>query len=546
MQELQAALEAAGQKLFDVDIAAELTRPDEKFGDYASNAALQLAKQLGRNPREVAEALAGELKNQALLANVTVAGPGFLNFKLTDEALARAAFAATSLPKPLAGKEILVEFGDPNPFKEMHIGHLYSLIVGDAIASLLDANGASVRRLGYHGDVGRHVAMAIWGMQNNKGSIGECYAAGAKAYEENEKAKTEIQAINEHIYKKDDAEINKLYDEGRSQSLAGFEQIYQQLGVKYDHDYFESESSSIGVKLVEDHRNVFKTSDGAIVYEGEKAGLHTRVFITSKGLPTYETKDLGLAELKNRDYPDAARSIIITANEQSEYFKVMLAALTEIDPTLAKKTTHLSHGFVNLSTGKMSSRSGDVYTGATLIDAVDKAAKEQFPDSAPANRTPLAALKYDFLKSRLGGDITFDVAESVSLEGNSGPYLQYAHARARSILGKAKTGNRGEGIGDSDSYPLPTTHYPLEPGERGLARKISEYPEVIAKATAELMPHHVTTYLYELAQAFNRFYEGNRVIGHQREAARLGLVEIYADVLRHGLGLLNIATPDKM
>ncbi len=533
MDELKSALEAAAAKLFDVAIEPELTRPEEKFGDFATNMALQLARQLGKNPREVAEALAGELKGNKLLAgDPQVAGPGFLNFKLTDQKLAQMANASTNLPQPLKNQEILVEFGDANPFKEMHIGHLYSLIVGDAIASLLENSGADVKRLGYHGDVGRHVAMAIWGMQNQKGDVSECYAAGAKAYEEDPKAQAEIQAINDHVYKKDDETINKLYDEGRAQSLAGFEKIYAKLGIKYDRDYFESETTPIGIKFVEENKKVFKESDGAIVYQGEKAGLHTRVFITSKGLPTYETKDLGLAELKDQEYPNAARSIIITANEQSEYFKVMLAALAEIDEALAKKTTHLSHGFVNLSTGKMSSRTGKVYVAKTLIAEVEEAAQKQFPDSAPANRTPDAALKYDFLKSRLGGDITFDVVESVSLEGNSGPYLQYAHARARSIL--AKAGRDGGPITD------------LEPGERSLALKISEYPEVVAKATKELMPHHVCTYLYELAQGFNRFYEANRVIDDPRESIRLSLVSSYSQILKDGLALLSIEAPDKM
>ncbi len=534
MDELRAALETAAGKLFDVDIDVDLTRPEEKFGDYASNAALRLAKQLGKNPREVAEGLAAELKGHALLAEPPqVAGPGFLNFKLTDEKLARTALTAADLPQPLKDQEILVEFGDANPFKEMHIGHLYSLIVGDAIASLLQADGGKVRRLGYHGDVGRHVAMAIWGMRNNKGSISECYAAGAKAYEDDENAKAEIQVINEHVYKHDDEDINKLYEQGRSQSLAEFEKIYELLGLKYDHDYFESEATPVGLKFVEENQNVFKRSDGAVVYDGEKVGLHTRVFITSNGLPTYETKDLGLAELKNQDYPNAARSVIITANEQSEYFKVMLAALAQIDPALAKKTTHLAHGFISLSTGKMSSRSGNVYTAMKLLLEIKDAVHKQYPDSPVRKEVTFAAVKYAFLKHRLGSDIALDIKESISLEGNSGPYLQYAHARARSILTKA---------GKVTSKDLNN----LESGERSLARKISEYPEAIAKATAELMPHHICTYLYELAQTFNRFYESNRVLDDPRQELRLQLVTSYAGVLKHGLGILNIAAPDKM
>jgi arginyl-tRNA synthetase len=218
-------------------------------------------------------------------------------------------------------------------------------------------------------------------------------------------------------------------------------------------------------------------------------------------LPTYETKDLGLVILKDKDYPEATRSIVITANEQSEYFKVMLAALAEIDPGLAKKTTHLSHGFVNLSTGKMSSRTGDVYSAESLITEVEKAANEQFPDAGGQGQTAIAALKYDFLKS--------------------------------SILAKA-----GENAGEAEGS--------LDDSERSLALKISQYPEIIEKAADELMPHHIATYLYELAQTFNSFYEKSRIIGDGREAIRLKLVRTYKDVLKSGLEVLNITAPEKI
>ena len=551
MQEIARALKDACQKLFNTEINPELSRPEEQFGDFATNAALQLGQKLGKNPREIAMALAGQLHGVAGVADVQIAGPGFINLKLTDEALAKTAFAATDLPKPLAGQQILVEFGDPNPFKEMHIGHLYSYIVGDAIASLLKTNGAEVKRLSYHGDVGLHVAKAIYGMKKFK-NLGEdsksvesvkegekfnflevAYAYGAKAYEEDDTAKTEIDTVNEHVYKRDVPEINELYDQGVKESFAAFDKILDLLSISTDKRYLETQSAQAGLELVRQNTGkVFKKSQGAIIYDGVKAGLHIRVFITSKGLPTYETKDLGLAELKDKDFPDAARSIIITASEQADYFKVMLAALAEIKPELAAKTTHLSHGFLSLSTGKMSSRTGDVYSAEDLLRSVEGEAKKQYP-SADTQPIYLAATKYAFLKHRMGSDIVVDVSEAVNLEGNSGPYLQYAFARASSVLAKAGSNQDGK-LSD------------LTDDERSLARKISEYPEVVTKATDELMPHHICTYLYELAQAFNHFYEKNRVIGDSRQAPRLALVKAYAGVLKHGLGLLNITAPEKL
>ena len=558
MQELAEALKNAAQKLFSSEVEVELTRPEEQFGDFASNIALQLAPTLEsglaekyKNPREIAEALAVEMRSAPGVAEVNVAGPGFLNFKLKDEKLDEAVDKSTDLPKPLAGQEILVEFGDPNPFKEMHIGHLYSYIVGDTISKLLETNGADVKRLSYHGDVGLHVAKAIFGLREvgkeqgesqldkevieKENFLGKAYAYGADKYENDEPAKAEIDEINLHIYNKDDQGINELHKYGCELSFSYFDKILDLLNISNDRRYLESETLTAGQELVEKNVNsVFKQSQGAIIFEGEKVGLHTRVFITSAGLPTYETKDLGLTELKNRDYPSAAQSIIITANEQSEYFKVMLAALLEINASLAKKTTHMSHGFLSLSTGKMSSRSGNVYAAMKLLLEVKAAVHQHYPDSGVRKEVTFAAVKYAFLKHRLGSDIVLDINESIGLEGNSGPYLQYAFARANGILKKSIV----------DSQKSVTSEY--QPGERSLARKISEYPEVVAKATAELMPHHICTYLYELAQSFNRFYESNRVIGDSREAIRLSLVKAYAAVLKNGLDLLNIAAPEQV
>ena len=496
--ELKKAIAAAAKSLFSVELEPELSRPAEQFGDYATNVALQLAGQLNKKPLEIAQTLAPELENIEGIQSAAIAGPGFINFKLTDKKLSQATAQATDLPKPLAGQEVLVEFGQANPFKEMHVGHLYNSVVGDAIASLMQANGAGAKRLNYHGDVGLHVAKAIWAMQkagidtDESQDIGQYYAQGTEAYDDDEQAKKEIQDINAHIYAKDDPEINKLYDWGIKRSFSYLDDIFGLLQIKYDKRYLESQSQQEGLAFVKAHKKVFASSQGAVVYEGEKAGLHTRVFITSKGLPTYETKDLGLVELKNQDYPRAARSIIITGNEQSEYFKVMLAALAEIDAQLAKKTTHLSHGFVSLTTGKMSSRTGDVYGAMELLLEVKDAVHSQYPDSPARKPVTFAAVKYAFLKHRLGSDIVLDIKESISLEGNSGPYFQYAHARASSILAKAK------------AQPVDSAEF--DASERSLARKISEYPEVVQLATAELMPHHICTYLYELAQTFNKFY----------------------------------------
>jgi arginyl-tRNA synthetase len=262
MQELIQAVQNAAKKLFSVEVEPILSRPEEKFGDYATNVALQLAKQAAKSPREIAQALTDELQRTPGIQEITIAGPGFINFKLTDEALARAAFSATSLPKPNTNQEILVEFGDPNPFKEMHIGHLYSYIVGDTIANLLEVSGAEVKRLSYHGDVGLNVAKAIYGLRqlgqessddstiDQEQFLGKAYASGNQAYETDPSAKAEIDQINQHIYAKDDPEINQLHQQGSDLSFNYFDKILDLLSISNDKRYLESQSTEKGMAIV--------------------------------------------------------------------------------------------------------------------------------------------------------------------------------------------------------------------------------------------------------------------------------------------------------
>jgi arginyl-tRNA synthetase len=222
--------------------------------------------------------------------------------------------------------------------------------------------------------------------------------------------------------------------------------------------------------------------------------------------------------------------------------RVVLAAIAEFEPEPSARTHHITHGMVKLEGGKkMSSRKGNIITALEILEAAREAARQSQVNTTEENM--LSAVKYAFAKARIGGDIVYNPTESIALEGNSGPYLQYAHARARSILGKAQNATPARSAGASEEragesgmmtseatsspeegrVPLDQKMKELLPDERLLTRKLTEYPEVIEKATAELMPHHICTYLYELAQEFNRFYEKNRVIGDEREVLRLGL-----------------------
>lgn len=544
---------------FGHDVEVVLTRPDEQFGDYSTNIALQLAGKVGMNPRAVAQQIVDGIKDAIDVKEVSIAGPGFINLRLTDnDLLGQAAAAPHEKPQAYNGKVVVAEYSDPNPFKVMHAGHLYTTLVGDAVASLFEVAGATVHRVNYGGDVGLHVARAMWSIVKTLGGeypekladvpeaerakwLSERYVEGTAADESDETAKAEIIETNKKVYevhaKNDhDSPFAHIYWTCRQWSYDGFDTVYKKLSIHPFERYIpESEVTPLGIDMVKkgQQEGVFVESDGAVVFKGEEHGLHTRVFINSNGLPTYEAKELGLAVTKWRDY-QFDTSFIITGNDIIEYMKVLLKAIEHFYPEASERTTHLAHGMIKLPGGKkMSSRRGNNPRAADILEAASEAARA-IRGSADDD-TVLAAVKYAFLKNRIGGgDMIYDPEESVSLEGNSGPYLQYAHARARSILAKAPS-------------PQDAEEVILDEYERSLARKISEYPDVLQRAVAELMPHHICTYLYELAQAFNRFYEHSRVIGSgDREALRLQLVAHYADVLKDGLSILHIAAPEHL
>jgi len=542
------------EQLFSVsDIEVELSRPEEKFGDYSTNLALKLSKELNMPPREIADKIQHYLSEYKpkFLEEITVAGPGFLNIKITEtELLKQSEKISVKTYKDL---NVVAEYSDANPFKVLHVGHLYTTIVGDSISNILSYSGAKVHRINFGGDVGLHVAKNIWAMLADLGAedskllnkinkdkrsewLSACYVKGNNAYEENDKAQEEIKTLNKRIYKisydKDkESELGKIYWKTREWSYQAFDEFYSRIGAKFDKYIPESEIAELGTKIVlENVPKVYEKSNGAIVFKGENHNLFTNVFINSEGLPTYGAKDVGLIFKKWQDYR-FDKSIIITSSEQEMYMKVVQKSIEQFRPELSNSSIHFTHGFVRLVGGtKMSSRLGNILGANEVLDITKKFNKHD----DPKEEIMLAAVKYSFLKHRVGSDIIFDPKESVSLEGNSGPYLQYAHARAQSILGKADLGK------------LRIINLVLEDGERSLLRKLAEFKEVIELCGEELKPHYLCTYLYELTQVFNRFYEKNRVIGDERERIRLKLVDIYASHLKTGLGLLGIVAPDKM
>jgi arginyl-tRNA synthetase len=548
------------------DSSFAVSRPNEMaHGDYATNAALAAGKVLRKNPREVADALKEKLSIDGV-EKIEVAGAGFINFFLSKEAIASEVAAAGKESygsnASYAGKKIMVEYTDPNPFKEFHIGHLMSNAIGESIARLLEYSGAEVARANYQGDVGPHVAKALYILLERNldnptvKDISEAYVEGAKRYEKNEADKKAIGELNKKIYDKSDAQVNELYERGRSLTLEHFEGLYKMLGTRFDYYFFESESAPIGEKIVRSHPEVFVESEGATVFKGEGYGLHTRVFLNSMGLPTYEAKELGLMEMK-KEKMDFDESVTITASEQSDFFKVVYLAARLVSPDLAEKLVHRSHGMMRFASGKMSSRLGNVITGESLLMSLMDAAKEKMRErkienpEAAAKAIAVAAIKYSVLKQGTGKDIVFDPEKSLSLEGDSGPYLQYAHVRACSLLKNAEdaevVSEMSEMLKEGKAWPSGLERPPEAPRESSLSRLLVHYPDAVARAAQELEPHHMATYLIELASAFNSWYASERMIVDGKvSSSSLALVTAVKNILESGLKVLGIEAPGEM
>ena len=557
-------IRTAIQQLFNVDQEVSLNRPDPQFGDFSTNVAMQLAKPVGKNPREIAEQLAEKLRETDLFSEISVAGSGFINLRIKDSSLTSELGKIINNPseygksKLYNDKIIVIEYSDPNPFKVLHVGHFYTSVIGDAISNLVEYAGGNVHRVNFGGDVGLHVGKTLWAIINNLGGeypeklveiaednraewMANCYVEGTRAYEDDENAKDTIIKLNKKVYQfhndnDHESALAQIYWACRQWSYDYFDKFYARIGIKFEKYYPESETSQIGLDTVLEQRDkgVYKDSDGAIVFVGEPYGLHTRVFVNKEGLPTYEAKDVGLSIKKWDDY-HFDESIIITGNDITEYMKVVLKSIEQFKPELAEHTRHITHGNIKLAGNeKMGSRKGNFLRATDVLDFTADA-----NEKVQGNRNDepvLGAIKYGFLKFRIGSDSIYEPNESVSLHGNSGPYLQYALARARSIIHKSAS--------DKTKFNAPTDDY--SQFERLLLFKITDYPNIIAQATLEFAPHLLCTYLYELAQTFNRFYENSKVIGDEREQVRLYLVMAYASVLYNGLNVLGIPAPDRM
>ncbi len=565
IEQLKTIFETALKSLGVADPKVVFERPGElSHGDYATNVAMAYAKELGKNPKALAEeitlALSKSDLESASVVNVSIAGPGFINIsfskKVYQDAVVEILDKKNAYGKSHAfdGKKILVEHSSPNLFKPFHIGHVMNNAIGESIARIAKYSGAEVTVISYPSDVSLGIAKAVWAFLEDGVEkldtfsseaeklmyLGDCYVHGTKALEENPSLEPRMREIAKMIYEKTSGPEYDAYLVGRDINLSYFKNITERIGSHFDGYIFESEAGNEGKEIIEAHiGDVFIKSEGAVIYEGEQDGLHTRVFMNKEGYPTYEAKDIGLLSLKFKKFnPDL--SILVTDHEQTSTYEVVLAASRKINPEWAKKTIHKTHGRMSFKGQKMSSRLGGVPIAATLLDALHEEVEIKSPgmDATLADKIAIAALKFTIVRVMAGKNMNFDPDTSLSFEGDSGPYLQYTAVRARSILQKAKeTVNAqpdaknitGDTISDVEKY-------------------LVRFPEVVEQCITEWAPHYLATYLLALAQAFNSWYAQVKIIDEENPdmAYHLALTEATAQIIENGLSLLGIDVPEKM
>ncbi len=555
---------------------------DLSHGDYAINVAMMLAKKAGKNPVEIAGEISEKLKekNIEFVSGISIAGPGFINFTLSPEFFAKetkqiikagSRYGVSDLYK---GRKILVEHSSPNLFKPFHVGHVMNNAIGESISRIAKVSGAEVVTMSFPSDISLGVAKAIFILLQDQGEsfkptdisiLGDAYVKGTKLYDEDESIHFRVKEIADNLYGGNDSPELRLFNLCKKFNIEYFENIVARLGSHFDTYIYESEAGVVGKKIVDEHKEVFAESDGAIVYvpKEEDTHLNTAVFINSQGNPTYEAKDLGLLKMKFEKFsPDI--SIFMTDNQQISHFQIVLDAAEKINKEWKEKSIHKYHGRMSFKGQKMSSRLGGVPLATDLIEYVtDESIKRMVipeggklvdGESTPitdkelsrfreiksakeiGEKIAIAALKFAILKSQAGKNIDFDPETSLSFEGDSGPYIQYTIARSNSILEKAKT----EGVEES----LEKHSEEVQDIERLLYR----FPEVVETSIKNWEPHHLAVYGLELARAFNSFYGNTKFIDKENKDAgyNLSLVRATSQVLKNTLRLLGIESPEKM
>ena len=481
-------------------------------------------------------------------------------------------------------RNVMVESASPNTNKPLHLGHIRNILLGHSVAEILKANGHNVQKVQIINDRGIHIckSMLAWkkwgegatpdstGLKGDK-LVGDYYVKFDQAYKKEiaelvaqgrseEEAKQEAPILIEarEMLKKWEAEDPETMDLWRTMNgwvYDGFDVTYSDIGVEFDKLYYESDTFKVGrdkVKLGLEKGMFTQREDGSIWVDLTDKGLDEKLLMRADGTTVYMTQDIGTAILRKEDWPELDQLIYTVGNEQDYHFKVLFLILEKLGYEWAKNCYHLSYGMVELPDGKMKSREGTVVDADDLMAEMTKTAKENSKDRGKLKGMSddeaeklhetigLGALKYFMLKVDPKKRMVFNPAESIDMQGNTGPFIQYTHARIKSVLRSASEAGLTERT---------LTANELSVKERGLIRLLSQYPEVIVEAGNQYDPSGLANYTYEVAKEYNQFYHDHHIMKEEdkgKQQLRLAISEMTAKVIASSMNLLGVVVPERM
>ncbi|WP_162425574.1 arginine--tRNA ligase [Pontibacter pudoricolor] len=581
------------QALFNITIDADqlaLQPTRKEFAGSFTFVTFPYTKQAGKGPEQIGQALGEYLREHAKEIKDFNVVKGFLNLEI-EQAEWLSLFRELMRNDKYgygenSGKKVMVEYSSPNTNKPLHLGHLRNNFLGYAVAEILKANGHDVMKANLVNDRGIHICKSMLAYQkfgngetpassNIKGDhlAGKYYVQFDKAYKEQieelvtggmdkEEAKKKAPLILEaqemlQKWEQGDTAVVDLWKQMNGWVYEGFDATYKNIGVDFDKFYYESETYMLGKERVEEglEKGVFfKKPDGSVWVDLTDEGLDEKLLLRADGTSVYITQDMGTAELKYNDFP-YDQSIYVVADEQNYHFQVLKAVLKKLGKPYAEGIYHLSYGMVDLPSGKMKSREGTVVDADELVQEMIDTARQQTeelgkiegftPDQAKELYHTLAmgALKYFLLKVDPKKRMLFNPQESIDFRGNTGPFIQYTHARIAAILRKA--GEMGLKV-DVTSFDNVLT---MHEAEQEVITQLVNYSAVVEEAGKLYAPSVIANYAYELAKAYNRFYQEISIFNETDEQARnfrIALSAMVARFVRESMGLLGIAVPERM
>ncbi len=546
--------------------------PDTKLGDYAFPC-FTLSKRLKKPPVQIAEYLKEKIKPDEIIASVESKGP-YLNFfvnkaKLAEETLQEVFALKEKYGWSSAGKgrKVLVEYPGPNTNKPLHLGHMRNMALGQSVSRLLETQGFDVKRVNINNDRGIHICKSMlaykkWGEGKTPNSeerksdhfVGDYYVMFAQKAKEDESLEQEARELLQK-WENGDKEVVALWKKMNKWAFEGFRETYNTFGMKdFDKEYYESETYLEGKKMILEglKKGLFeKNEEGAVVVDLSEEGLGEKVLLRPDGTSVYITQDLYTAKARQEDFK-FDRMIYVVATEQNHHFKILFTLLKKMGYEWADGCYHFAYGMVHLPEGKMKSREGTVVDADDLMLEMEELAKEEvlkrYPDMEVqdvhdrAKMIGVGAIKFYLLRTDAIKDMVFSPKESISFEGDTGPYLQYTHARARSILRKAEQ----DGLKVKKDIQFDKLE---QPSEITLVNELQAFAAKTKEAGETYRPHMIAQQLLSVGHAFNEFYHACPCMQEKDtglKAARLLLIDCTRQVLANGLDMLDVTAPEEM